>query len=238
MKKLLCVLLLAFSSVTTFAADVYPSIPKELYNATHRLSYRRQEGDETIVGNGTAVSVDLSEFGLVGSRFLITAAHCIQTKGKLHDPQIEINDPKYKKVWINAKVLAFDDKNDVAIIMVDQDMEKIFKLAAANPETGDALLTIGSPQGTGLTATLGFMSESLTENWYQGSMTIAHGNSGGPVFDPNNKLIVGIIVAALPDLDKSRQSLGGAANVALFAAVSQIRSFLTDNLDKIKKKAK
>jgi serine protease Do len=124
---------------------------------------------------------------------------------------------------------------DIAILTTDVDMPSIIKLSEGI-EIGDALLTIGSPQSTALSATLGFLAEKGRSNiedkhagWFQGSMAITHGNSGGPVFDPNKEDLVGVVTAVLGEPGKQ------APNITFFIGYIEINKFIGKNVDKIKK---
>lgn len=215
----------------------YPSIPKTMLKSTHRIAsttYRKGKDSELVItGHGTAVAVDLSKSGHEQKRFLLTAAHCCVEDGKPLPILIETTREDGKKVWVEGKVVAFDDDIDIALVYANEDMPSLAKIADSDlVDIGDPIFAIGSPQGTSLKATMGYLSEKGEESkinpheiWRQGSMAITHGNSGGPVFDANREEVVGIITAILLD----------APNVAYFVGQPEISKFLSTNSDKIDK---
>ncbi len=230
--KILTLCLALFCFVASGAEKAFPSVPKKLLQASHKIAaYNNKTGT---TGHGAAVSVDLSEFGLKGSRYILTAAHCISDNGKIRDEiSIDYKD-KGETKWTGVKVIAMDEDFDIAILTTDVDMPVLVTFCS-DIDIGDALITIGSPQATALTANFGFLSDkgSLAEQkhagWYQGSMAITHGNSGGPVFDPNNETLVGIITAIIGDPGNQ------APNIALFVGYEEIQKFLKKNTEKINK---
>jgi S1-C subfamily serine protease len=213
--------LLIVASINSFAEEpkLYPSIPKAMLNSTFRLAASKSGA----VGKGTTVAVDLTKYGLTENRYLLTATHCVRDNGKNRAVLVEVN-----KEWIEAKVIAFDEKIDIALLMVSQDLPSKVKFSEIDSiDIGDAILTLGSPHGTAISVTIGYFSakEDTKNKWSQGSFTITHGNSGGPVFDANKQALVGIVVAMVEE----------APNIALFVSVNQIDNFIKSNTDKIKK---
>lgn len=209
----------------------FPSIPKYMLKTTHRLAVHKNGTSK----HGTAVAVDLSRFGLDGANYLLTAAHCVVEKGRpIKAILIEIK----RRDWVDAEVIAFDEDLDIAILKAESAMPELADLAAEDTlEEGSALITIGSPRAMPLTANHGFLSDKgdsrfndARAKWYIGGMAITHGNSGGPVFCPNTKKLVGIVTAIWEEFGES------APNIAYFVAAPDINEFLTKNKEKIKKK--
>lgn len=238
--KIFCALLLITCSLAAGETEKkFPSVPKYMLKTTHRVCASiSKRGTQ---GHGTAVAVDLSYLGFTGKRFLLTAAHVIEEEKKVWDTTIEVDGKNGEKTWIDAKVVAYDERVDVAILMVNEDLPDIAALAQEDVlEIGDALFAVGSPQGTAISANMGYLASKSNieeaQRWFQASMAITHGNSGGPVFDPNREKVVGIIVALQPNED--RKIANEAPNVAWFAGLPDILNFLTANKDKIAKAAK
>lgn len=212
----------------------FPAIPKCLFKASHRLGTIK----DGIYSQGSAVSIDLSREGLKGSRYLLTAAHCVVVKGR--PAKAILVEIASQRKWVEAKILAYDDDLDIALLLADEDMPETIKLSNGEEiDIGDFLVTIGSPRGEPLAASSGYLSSKGDQNpktgrskWYEGSLPITHGNSGGGVFDPNTKEIVGIATAIWEE-DK-----GSTPNIAFFVGAKDINEFLVKHMDKIEKNSK
>lgn len=228
--KYLASIVLSLCCLSSFAAEkLFPSIPKKLMKATHKITgYNSKTGT---TGHGACVSVDLTKYGLEGSRYVLTAAHCISDDGKLREISVDMPDG----TWTSGKMIAMDEDADIALVYVGADMPVLIPIADDSIEVGDALITIGSPRATPLTGNFGFLADKGSTRqqrhagWYQGSMSITHGNSGGPVFDPNKETLVGIITAVVEEFGQQ------APNIALFIGSVEIDQFINKNLEKIKK---
>lgn len=236
MKKIISVFLLCWCAVTTSAGEDkrFPSVPAHMLKSSHRLVSSVKKKDSTITSHGSAVAVDLSRLGYNGNRLLLTAAHCAVENGKQQACLIEVFKDG-KKTWIETKVIAYDEASDIALLYAEEDLPVVAQLADGDlMELGDALFAIGSPQGTPLSATLGYLAEkgipSIDDphaGWYQGSNAITHGNSGGPIFDANRGTIIGIVTAVMGSPE--------APNITLFIPAPEINKFIKANAEKIEK---
>lgn len=109
--------------------------------------------------------------------------------------------------YTEAEVVKVSDNDDLAIIKVDFAKTQYFKFAST-VNNGESVYTIGNPNGFGLSFSSGVVSinsrniiyNGKTINTIQTSLVINEGNSGGPVFNKNGK-IVGIISFRLKDKD-------------------------------------
>lgn len=239
-------LLLACLIASSIPAGEFPSIPKEMLKATHRLSALKRaikEDDHGFSTWGSAVAVNLSRFGLKEPRYLLTAAHCVvDDAGKKKHVTIEVTTPDGKD-WFEAEILIYDAKADVALIKCKYDLPVLVELAELDEiDIGDPVIAIGCPKGTPPTGSLGFLAEKRAaiqkdetrpkDHWWQASTPIFHGNSGGPVFDANRKKLVGIATAIYYD-DKLQAVI---PNLGLFVPATFINDFITSNMKKLKKK--
>lgn len=235
MKKLISMFLLCWCATASAGEEKkFPSVPAPMLKASHRLVSTVKRNGLTVTGHSSAVSVDLARLGYAGSRFLLTAAHCATENGKQLACLTEVIKDG-KKVWVQARVVAFDEEADIALLYADEDMPELAPLSDADLlDLGDALFAIGAPQGTPLTATLGYLADKgypAIDNphgkWYQGSMAITHGNSGGPVFDANRGSVVGIVTAVVGAPE--------APNICLFIPATEINKFIESNAKTIEK---
>lgn len=129
--------------------------------------------------------------------------------------------------WIEAQILKVSETDDLAIIKIDRDKTNFFKLGNTILN-GQTIYTIGNPNGFGLSFTNGVVSSSERNVIYkeqtiktiQTSFVINEGNSGGPVFDKDGKLL-GIISFRLKD---SHDDV--IQGVAFALPISIIKSFI------------
>jgi len=235
MMKFVSIVLLCCSSLWA-GENKFPSVPAEMLKSSHRLVSSKSTKEGTVItSHGSAVAVDLKKQGLEGKRFLLTAAHCAVENGKALPCLVEVMKDG-KKTWVETKLIAYDSDSDIALLYAEEDMPTTAILADVDSlDLGDALFAIGGPHGRPMTATLGYLSDKgapadtyAHSRWYQGSMSITHGNTGGPVFDANKGEVVGIVTAVI---GAPRE----APNVALFIGAPDINNFLTANSEKIQK---
>lgn len=107
--------------------------------------------------------------------------------------------------WIDAEVVKVSETDDLATIKINKQNTSYFKMKD-NITNGETIFTIGNPNGFGLSFTTGVVSSSeryvihneQSIKTFQTSFVINEGNSGGPVFDKDGKLL-GIISFRLKD---------------------------------------
>ncbi|HUN95564.1 MAG TPA: Do family serine endopeptidase [Bradyrhizobium sp.] len=96
-----------------------------------------------------------------------------------------------------AKVVGRDPKTDLALLKVEADKTFPFvQFAAHPPRVGDWVVAVGNPFGLGGTVTAGIVSargrdigSSTYDNYLQIDAPINKGNSGGPAFNMNGRVI-------------------------------------------------
>jgi S1-C subfamily serine protease len=165
---------------------------QDLINATMRV----KTTNGNISGWGSAVGIDLTEFGMEGN-YALTAAHVVVDKGKLEEKiEVEVWVPEVNaRAWVSAEVVAYDEEIDVALLKVSVRIAVKAKLAKAMPMIGDPLVAAGCPRGTPVSLSRGHLLDmSRWSGSAEGSMTIDHGNSGGPAFDASGD-VIGLVVA-------------------------------------------
>lgn len=107
--------------------------------------------------------------------------------------------------WLDAEIIKVGETDDLAKIKINKSNTQFFILENSL-DNGETIYTIGNPNGFGLSFTNGVVSSSERNVIYneqtipaiQTSFVINEGNSGGPVFNKDGKL-VGIVSFRLKD---------------------------------------
>jgi S1-C subfamily serine protease len=240
MARSLAVLLFAcFLSFAEDKARDFPSIPKHMFASTYRvLAYEDGKNDKYELWasyHASAVGIDLSAYGLTEPRYLLTCAHAAVDDGKKRSLQIEITKGS-KTDWIDVKIVAFDEDSDLCLLKAESDIPFLASLSDGYvTDIGDAVVAVGCPHGSAITASLGYLASKKMANeektlsakdWWQSSNSIFYGNSGGPIFDANTGKVIGI-TAAVISRDKAV-----APNIALFAGLQATKKFVAKNAKK------
>jgi len=131
--------------------------------------------------------------------------------------------------WVNAEIIKVSNTEDLATIKINKKNMKYFKLQE-EINNGETIFTIGNPNGFGLSFTQGVISSSERDIVYnnktiktiQTSLVINEGNSGGPVFNADGKLL-GIVSFRLKD--KYEEVIQG---VSFVLPTSTIKLFLSE----------
>ena len=141
----------------------------------------------------------------LGSGFIIDSKGIVITNNHVikgaEDILVKVEgDKEYK-----AKVLGADPLSDIAVLKIEAE-EKLVSVKFGDSDKariGDWVIAIGNPFGLGGTVTSGIISArnrdigmSRYEDFIQTDASINVGNSGGPLFDMNGK-VIGINTAIL-----------------------------------------
>ena len=141
---------------------------------------------QSSLGSGVIVNAD----GIV-----VTNTHVIKASG-----ETEIRVALTDKREFDARVIAQDEKNDIAILKIEGGDGRFPSLAFEDSdslEVGDLVLAIGNPFGVGQTVTSGIVSAlarteigaSDAQVFIQTDAAINPGNSGGALVDMSGKLV-------------------------------------------------
>src|SRR5436305_852330 len=137
----------------------------------------------------------------VGSGFFISPDGYAVTNNHVvdHAKSVQVTTDDGKKY--TAKVIGSDPKTDLALIKVEGRSDFAYvKFEDSAPRVGDWVVAVGNPFGLGGTVTAGIISAqgrdigSGAYDYLQIDAPIEKGNSGGPTFDLNGK-VVGINTA-------------------------------------------
>lgn len=124
--------------------------------------------------------------------FIITNYHVVKNADKI---SITTHDRRE----FSAKMFGYDEKTDLAVLKLSTKVSdiKYAELAdSSKSRIGDRVLAIGNPFNLGGTVTSGIISaksrhlgNSAYEDFIQTDAAINRGNSGGPMFNMNGKVI-------------------------------------------------
>ncbi|HYG74430.1 MAG TPA: LysM peptidoglycan-binding domain-containing protein [Planctomycetota bacterium] len=197
-----------------------------LMRSTVRIRYERTENGALITGHGTAFGVDLARYGYSGRRHLLSAAHnVLDDRGNPYDTlKIEINEGS-RTYWSKVRVLASDQNLDVCLLESSDDLPDILALGDRDLAPGSAIFLAGSPRGIPVALFQGSVMHCFDRGTIRSAAKIPfdHGDSGGPMYCPSARRVVGVAVAGIPkdgDLDH---------NVGLYVPLVGLYSFLDAN---------
>lgn len=134
----------------------------------------------------------------LGSGFVISEDGLIVTNNHViaNADEITVNFADGSK--LKAELVGTDPKTDLAVLRVKSD-EKLQHVELGNSDKariGDWVLAIGNPFGLGSSVSIGIVSAfgrdinlGSYDNFIQTDAAINRGNSGGPLFDMNGKVI-------------------------------------------------
>ena len=132
-----------------------------------------------------------------GSGFFVSADGYAVTNNHVVDNAERVDVTTSDGTIYNAKVVGTDQKTDLALIKVDGSSNFPFvEFAGKAPRVGDWALAVGNPFGLGGTVTAGIVSasgrdigEGPYDDFIQLDAPINKGNSGGPSFDVDGKVM-------------------------------------------------
>ena len=138
-----------------------------------------------------------------GSGFFISADGYVLTNHHVIDGAERIEVVLHNERRLRAKLIGSDPATDLALLKVSGGRFSYVDLKkAGSPKVGDWVIAIGNPFGLGATATAGIVSAygrdlgSAFVDYVQIDAPINRGNSGGPSFDAQGRL-VGVNTAIL-----------------------------------------
>ena len=154
-------------------------------------------------GDTTTTAVSGSGFIISNDGYILTNYHVIETAYQNDLPLIvSLHDGKE----YNAKVIGYEEANDVALIKVEAtDLNAVLIADSNNVRVGQPVYAVGNPFGDLVyTMTEGIVSaldrivtvEGKSISTFQFSAAVNSGNSGGPVFDANGE-VIGIVSAKI-----------------------------------------
>ncbi|HKB39285.1 MAG TPA: trypsin-like peptidase domain-containing protein, partial [Gemmataceae bacterium] len=187
----------------------------------------RELGTEELVARckpGVALLRGSAGFGtgfLAQPKMLVTNAHVIELE-LLNKVQIRFPGEGSERVTVAGKLIYEDRQRDLAIFRIDLQREPLRLAADYKLKAGQQILIIGNPGATAAVhnvtldsaVTQGLMStETFLDgrHFYQMSVAVNPGNSGGPVFDTRGR-VIGVVTRKA--VGRREEGLGFAIPVA------------------------
>ena len=134
----------------------------------------------------------------LGSGFIIDPAGYIVTNNHVIEGAEEISVRMQDNTELKARVIGHDPKTDLALLKIDapRPLPYVEWGDSDKARTGDWVLAIGNPFGLGSTVTAGILSARQRDinagpydDFLQTDAPMNRGNSGGPMFDMDGKVI-------------------------------------------------
>jgi serine protease Do len=158
----------------------------------------------------------------LGSGFIIDDSGLIVTNHHVVANSDEIHIKLFDNREVPAVIVGSDPKTDLALLKIESSEKLPFvKFGdATKARIGDVVIAIGNPFGFGGTVTtgiisskardLGFGADELVDNFIQTDAAINSGNSGGPLFNIDGKVI---------GVNTSISAAGGGMNIGIGFAI-------------------
>ncbi len=132
-----------------------------------------------------------------GSGFFVSADGYIVTNNHVVNNARDVTVTLEDGNTLPAKVIGTDPKTDLALLKVNEGGDYPFvTFASQTPRVGDWVVAIGNPYGLGGTATAGIVSaegrdigDGPYDQFIQIDAPINRGNSGGPTFDMQGRVV-------------------------------------------------
>lgn len=184
--------------------EPFPNAPpgSPLGDLFDQLNPNQGEGDQA-----------MGEARSLGSGFIVDATGLVVTNNHVIEGATEILVYTTEGERFSAELVGADEKTDLAVLRIKANHKFPFVSFGDSDtaEVGDWVMAIGNPFGLGGSVTLGIVSARNRDiqtgpydNFIQTDAAINQGNSGGPLFDMDGK-VVGINSAII---SRSGGSLG------------------------------
>lgn len=247
----LTILMAALMLVQTMAAHARPEsladlaekVSPAVVNITTSTTVAQRTGPMPMIPEGSPFEDFFRQFrdrdgeegparrsSALGSGFVISEDGFIVTNNHVIESADEIIIEFYEGGELEAKVIGTDPKTDIALLKVDADAPLPF-VSFGDSDTarvGDWVMAMGNPLGQGFSVSAGIVSarnRALTgsyDDYIQTDAAINRGNSGGPLFDMDGK-VVGVNTAIL-------SPNGGSIGIG-FSMASNVVARVVDQLE-------
>ena len=212
-------ILLVFLSMSCLSQDRFDGV----LSSTVRIKYERIDTDGAVVtGHGTAFGVDLSQYGLAGNRYLLTAAHNVLggEKRLYGTTKAEVGGE-----WVSCSTVFRDSDFDLCVLEIGGKLDSVLKLDEADSSPEDELAMAGSKEGAPVKVFHGKLKKRFMLGQAQSYAEIEFGlgDSGSPIVSAKTLKVVGVAVAGFPDKDGNLDSKHG-----LYVPIVAIRAFLEE----------
>jgi serine protease Do len=181
-------------------ASPIPQIPddspfKDFFDEFLKKKQQQGQGDDN---SPPSPLPDDRSVNSMGSGFIIDATGLIVTNNHVVEGADSIQVHMQDGTIMKAELVGRDPKTDVAVIRVkpDKPLPKVDFGDSDNVRIGEWVIAIGNPFGLGGSVSLGIVSARNREinagpydDYIQTDAAINKGNSGGPLFDLNGKVM-------------------------------------------------
>lgn len=175
----------------------------------------------------------------LGSGFIVDEQGHIITNNHVVAGSDEIYVKLSDNTEVPAKIVGTDPKTDIALLKIEMKDKLPYVTFGDSTKSriGDIVIAIGNPLGFGGTVTTGIISskgrdlganqDDLVDNFIQTDAAINTGNSGGPLFDIEGRVIG--VNASVPDVN-------GGTNIGIGFAIPS--NTVQDIMGQLKEKGK
>ena len=168
----------------------------------------------------------------LGSGFIISSDGLLVTNNHVIENADEIKIEMLNGDTLEAKVLGTDPKTDIALLKVESKSELPFVEFGNSDKSrvGDWVLAIGNPLGQGFSVSAGIISargrdlQGPYDDFIQTDAAINRGNSGGPLFNTDGK-VIGVNTAILSPNGGSIGIGFSMSSAVVKKVVNQLRDF-------------
>ena len=168
----------------------------------------------------------------LGSGFIISADGYIVTNNHVIESADEITVELFGGGELDAEVIGRDTRTDIALLKVESETPLPFVAFGDSDaaKVGDWVLAIGNPLGQGFSVSAGIVSarnrmlQGSYDDFIQTDAAINRGNSGGPLFDMNGK-VIGVNTAILSPNGGSIGIGFAMSSAVVTRVVDQLRDF-------------
>ena len=185
------------STETASANEIYELGCKQTVGVSLESTYAN------IFGQRSASAVAGTGFVITADGYIMTNYHVIESAQKSeHKIQVLFKD----KSSFEAKIVGFDEDNDVAVLKIDaSDLSPVSIGNSDDIAVGDSVFAIGNPLGeldfsmtsgrvSALDRSITIERNGTAINMFQFDAAINSGNSGGPVYNESGE-VIGIATA-------------------------------------------
>ncbi len=198
---------------------------------------------QSTVGITTSTNVNYWGFQTTtaasGSGFIISDDGYILTNHHVIEDSDSITVALYDGTAYDAKLIGFDESNDIAVLKVDAEgLPPVILGDSDNLNVGDSVIAIGNPLGElTFSLTVGYvsamdrqvtLSSSVTMNLIQTDAAINSGNSGGALFNLYGE-VIGVTNAKYSSSSSSEASID---NIGFAIPMNSIRSIVESIIEK------
>lgn len=188
---------LVFSTAAHAQTSFAPLVEKLIPSVVNISTERQDNEDEPGVINDLLFAAPDGRVAL-GSGFVISPDGYIATNRHVIEKASKITVIAADNQEYEAKLIGADSKTDIAVIKISPQTNLIPVIMGESDsiKVGDWIVAIGNPFGLGSSVTAGIISAKARDidsgpydNYLQTDASINQGNSGGPMFDLQGKLI-------------------------------------------------